>query len=472
MIFPSQIFIFVFLPALLALYYLAPRGYRNAVLLTFSYLFYLWGSGHFLFILIAATFVDYVLALAIDGGRGRRRLWWAALSIALNLSILGYFKYSNFFIAEVNLALDRLGFDSVGWTRVVLPIGISFFTFQKITYIVDVYRGTRRAMKSFVDYALYVALFPQLIAGPIVRFHEISEQITSRRETLDGFYHGVLRFCWGLIKKVILANSCGEIADAVFGLDAGLLDTRMAWLGVLAYTLQIYFDFSAYSDMAIGLGHMFGFRLPENFNRPYSSVSITDFWRRWHITLSNFFRDYLYIPLGGNRFGPARTYFNLMTVFLLCGLWHGANWTFIIWGIFHGALLVTERLAGLRATQGATRVFARRAVTLLLVMIGWVFFRADTVGQAFDMLSVMFAPVSRDVPFSIVQVLNNRNLLFLVMASSVFLLPRDFRGLRLVVTDRGPAVALAQALAMVVLVAYSVMLIVSGTYNPFIYFQF
>ncbi|MBE9528808.1 MAG: MBOAT family protein, partial [Proteobacteria bacterium] len=379
MIFPSQIFLFVFLPAILAVYYLSGRRYRNLVLLLFSYLFYIWGSGHFLFILIASTLVDYVFGLIIERSYNNRRRLWLVISIFINLSILGYFKYSNFFIRQVNNALSSFDTSLIDWTSVVLPIGISFFTFQKITYVVDVYRGTRKALNNPIDYALYVALFPQLIAGPIVRFHEISEQIKSRKETLDCFYQGILRFSWGLMKKVLLANSCGEIADAIFALNGGMLDTKTAWLGVLAYTLQIYFDFSAYSDMAIGLGRMFGFKFPENFNRPYSAISITDFWRRWHITLSNFFRDYLYIPLGGNRTGAARTYVNLMIVFVLCGLWHGANWTFLVWGVFHGALLIVERFIGLRESGSISYIIFRRTVTLFLVMVGWVFFRAEVL---------------------------------------------------------------------------------------------
>ncbi len=472
MIFPSQIFLFAFLPALLVVYYLTGRRYRNLVLLLFSYFFYIWGSGHFLFILIASTFIDYIFGLMIERSRNNQRRLWLTLSIFVNLLILGYFKYSNFFIQEVNNVLSSFDTSLVDWTAVILPIGISFFTFQKITYVVDVYRGTRKALNNIVDYALYVALFPQLIAGPIVRFHEISEQIKSRKETLECFYQGILRFSWGLMKKVLLANSCGEIADAVFSLNSGMLDTKTAWLGVFAYTFQIYFDFSAYSDMAIGLGRMFGFKLPENFKRPYSAISITDFWRRWHITLSNFFRDYLYIPLGGNRFGPVRTYFNLMMVFVLCGLWHGANWTFLVWGIFHGALLITERLSGIRLTEGVRFLLPRRVLTLLLVMIGWVFFRADTLGQALDMLSIMFVPVNFETYFYFAPVFNNRNLAFFILASTVVFFPRSFSGFTLFNTDRGQIVAMGQTLAIIVAVLYSTILIVSGSYNPFIYFQF
>jgi len=472
MIFPSQIFLFYFLPLLLALYYVTPKRYRNHVLLAFSYLFYLWGSGHFLFILLASTAVDFFLALIIDSKKEHRRRLWLAVAIAINLALLGYFKYSNFFIGEVNALLASPESPYIKWTKVILPIGISFFTFQKITYLVDVYRGKKKALHSFVDYALYVALFPQLIAGPIVRFHEISDQLRSRVESFEGFYQGILRFSWGLMKKVVLANSCGAIADTVFALNAGTLDTKMAWTGIVAYGLQIYFDFSAYSDMAIGLGHMFGFTLPENFRRPYSSISITDFWRRWHITLSHFFRDYLYIPLGGNRVSKWRTYVNLMIVFTLCGLWHGANWTFLIWGGFHGTLLIIERLSGLRTTDAKNFIFLRRAVTLFLVMVGWVFFRAVDLGQAFSFLKVMFVPVNHQLPLAFFEALNYRNMFFMLIASIVFFLPREFSGLSLIKKHNAPLIDSLRVAAVIIMVLYSVALIVSGSYNPFIYFQF
>ncbi len=472
MIFPSQIFLFYFLPLLLAIYYITPKKYRNHTLLAFSYFFYLWGSGLFLFALLASTSVDFFLALKMEKKEGHARSRWLAIAIAINIALLAYFKYSNFFIAEVNEVLTAAGSTSIKWTEVVLPIGISFFTFQKITYLVDVYRKEKKALHRFVDYGLYVALFPQLIAGPIVRFHEISEQLLSRRETFEGFYEGTLRFSWGLMKKVVLANRCGAIADAVFALNAGSLDTKMAWVGVVAYGLQIYFDFSAYSDMAIGLGHMFGFRLPENFKRPYSALSITDFWRRWHITLSNFFRDYLYIPLGGNRVSPSKTYINLMIVFTLCGLWHGANWTFLVWGIFHGTMLIIERLSGLGATKATNFIFLRRAVTLFLVMVGWVFFRAVDMTQAVSILKIMFVPVSYPLPFTLFEALNYRNIFFMSVASIVFFLPRNFSGLTLIERHRQPLVEALRVSAVIIMVLYSVALIVSGSYNPFIYFQF
>jgi len=474
-LFSSLIFLFIFLPIVLVCYYLSPRDYRNSVLLTFSLLFYLWGSGWFLFIFVFSTVVDYVIGLLIDRSqcsRAARR--WLILSIIFNLSLLAYFKYSNFFIANFNESLLHFGVNPIGWTKVILPIGISFFTFHKISYIVDVFRGTRHAFISFVDFALYLAFFPQLIAGPIIRFHEISEQIKSRTETLSGFYQGVLRFLWGLVKKVIFANSCGVIADTVFGLDIGAIDFKLAWLGIFSYTLQIYLDFSAYSDMAIGLGLMFGFKLPENFNRPYSAVSITDFWRRWHMSLSRFFRDYVYFPLGGNRLGVYRTYINLMIVFILCGMWHGANWTFLIWGLYHGGLLVIERLTGLRTldAESTALLVLKRISTFLLVMVGWVFFRSSSLAQAKVFIKGLFIPVQMPVPLEVLLVLNGRNVFFLLVAALVLFLPRDFSGAGFIIKEKPTIIAVPQLIIIVIMVFYSITALASGSYNPFIYFQF
>lgn len=475
MVFSSLIFLFVFLPVILISYYLTPRNHRNALLLIFSLLFFLWGSGWFLLLFVISALVDYVVGLFIDRNKGRSSAhWWLLFSIIFNISLLVYFKYSNFFIANLNGTLFYLGVKPIGWTKVILPIGISFFTFHKISYIVDVYRGTRHALISFVDFALYLAFFPQLIAGPIVRFHEINEQIKSRTETIEKFYQGVLRFLWGLIKKIIFANSCGIIADAVFGLDIGMVDFKLAWLGVFAYTLQIYLDFSAYSDMAIGLGLMFGFRLPENFNRPYSAVSITDFWRRWHMSLSRFFRDYVYFPLGGNRIGVYRTYINLMIIFILCGMWHGANWTFLIWGLYHGGLLVIERLTGLRTLDAGSRLLLvlKRISTLLLVMVGWVFFRSASLSQAKVFIKGMFIPIQMPVPLEISLLLNGRNVFFMIVAALVLFLPRDFSGAEFLLKEKASIIAVPQLILIVIMAFYSITSLVSGSYNPFIYFQF
>jgi alginate O-acetyltransferase complex protein AlgI len=475
MVFSSPIFIFAFLPAVIGFYYFQKlclrNRFRNLILLVFSYFFYLYGAGHFVLILALSTLGDYVFALRIDR-KGARRKTWVLLSIVLNLGLLFYFKYTNFFLWELNKVLSAFGADGVHWTSIALPIGISFFTFQKLSYVIDVYRGERKALRSFVDLALYIAMFPQLIAGPIVRFSEISEQLQGRKESWGGVRDGVMRFSWGFAKKILIANACGEVADAVFDLPAGDLDTRLAWLGTLAYTLQIYFDFSAYSDMAIGLGMFFGFRLPENFHRPYSAVSITDFWRRWHMTLSRWFRDYLYIPLGGSRRGSTRTYANLVVVFVLCGLWHGASGIFVAWGLYHGCFLVAERLCGLRAVTTGYGAWWRRLATLLIVMLGWVLFRADNLGHAGSLFHAMFIPDLQPLPNHLRLALNSRNLVFMLLGSSVLFFPREFTVGQFMLKSKGFMPAIVRVVAVGVLLPYALFLTASGSYNPFIYFRF
>jgi len=475
MVFSSTIFLFGFLPAVIIFYYgqrlLFQKRLRNAVLLFCSYLFYLYGAAGFLLILILSTFADYLFGLLIDRDVMQKRLW-LCLSLILNIGLLAYFKYANFFAGELNSTLAGFRFSQIEWQEVILPIGISFFTFQKISYVIDVYRGKSRALENVIDFALYIAMFPQLIAGPIVRFSFIRSQLKGRIESWDFFYVGVMRFCWGLAKKVMIANSCGRIADVIFGLDLELLDTKIAWLGAIAYTLQIYFDFSAYSDMAIGLGLLFGFTFPENFNRPYSAISITDFWRRWHMTLSRWFRDYLYIPLGGNRRGTARTCLNMTVVCVLCGLWHGANWTFLFWGIYHGVLLVLERVSGMRNVSTKKYRVVRRAITLLIVMVGWVFFRSEDISQAIGFLKTMFTVTDLPISYSLSLALNYRDILFLLAALPIFFLPGDFAGAKIIVSQKRPLPLFAGALMILVLLPYCAALIIGGASSPFIYYRF
>ncbi len=475
MVFSTTIFLFAFLPAVIISYYgqqlLSPKKFRNAVLLLFSYLFYLYGAAGFLLILILSTLADYGLGRLIDRKVGNKRVWLIA-SLVINLGLLAYFKYANFFVAELNSFLSGFKISPLNWNAVILPIGISFFTFQKLSYIIDVYRGQVRALKNIIDFALYVAMFPQLISGPIVRFSYIKSQLKGRRESWDGFYNGILRFCWGLAKKVVIASSCGQITDVIFNLNPELLDTKVAWLGAVAYTLQIYFDFSAYTDMAIGLGMMLGFTLPENFNRPYSAVSITDFWRRWHITLSRWFRDYLYIPLGGNRGTTKRTCLNMAIVFILCGLWHGANWTFLLWGIYHGGFLVLERLTGMREIPREKYKILRRSITMLIVIIGWVLFRSENITQAVGFLGAMFTLTDFPITYELSMALNSRNLLFLMAALPVFLLPGDFSLIRTLIEKKEPVPLLAGAVLILLVLPYCAAFIVGGASSPFIYFRF
>ena len=475
MVFSTTIFLFGFLPAVIVSYYgqqlLSPKKLRNFVLLFFSYLFYLYGAAGFLLILILSTLGDYVLGRLIERKVRWKRLW-LSFSLLLNLGLLAYFKYANFFVAEFNRFLLELKFFPIEWNEVILPIGISFFTFQKLSYIIDVYRGKSRALENVIDFALYIAMFPQLIAGPIVRFSTIRHQLKERRESWDNFYNGTLRFCWGLAKKVMIANSCGQITDVIFGLNPELLDTKVAWLGAITYTLQIYFDFSAYSDMAIGMGMMFGFAFPENFKRPYSAVSITDFWRRWHITLSRWFRDYLYIPLGGNRLGTTQTCLNMAVVCVLCGLWHGANWTFLLWGIYHGMFLVIERITGLRELSDQSHSTMRRLLTLLIIIVGWVLFRSQDISQAIRFLEAMFTLTDGPISYELSQALNHRNVLFLLSALPIFFLPGNFSMINLLINKKDPMPVIAGALMILLLLPYCAALIVGGASSPFIYYRF
>ncbi len=481
MVFSSIEFLFLFLPVLLVLYRLAPRRLENGVLLAASLLFYIWGGGAFVFILLISVCVDYfagwLVASARRSGHGSRdrprlRVLGVTLSVSVNLALLGFFKYANFVAEQLNDLGAALGLGTIAWTTVGLPIGISFFTFQSMSYTLDLARGRAEHLRNPLDFALYVALFPQLICGPIVRYHEIAEQIRDRRTGLDDFAEGALRFVHGLVKKVIVADAAGTVADAAFGLPGDQLTTAAAWLGVFAYTLQIYFDFSGYSDMAIGLGGMFGFSFPENFRRPYSAVSITDFWRRWHITLSSWLRDYLYIPLGGSRGGQVLTYRNLVVVFLLTGFWHGAAWQFLVWGIYHGALLVAERLAGQRPVGTANAVWLRRPAVLLLVMLGWVIFRADSLGQALEVYRSMFSFSGFDLSPVVADALTRRVALILALGSAVVLLPPDFVAGPALARGRGRGAIFLRAAVLALGVPYATLLIASGNFSPFLYFQF
>ncbi len=475
MVFSSTFFLFVFLPVVIICYYsrqlLLQKGLRNTILLFFSYLFYLYGAAGFLLVLFLSTAADYVLGLLVDRNIQHKRLW-LGLSLLLNIGLLVYFKYANFFVGELNGVLVAFRFSPLAWKEVILPIGISFFTFQKVSYIIDVYRGKSRALGNFSDFALYIAMFPKLIAGPIVRYSDVGSQLKERMESWDFFYKGVVRFCWGLAKKVMIANACGEIADLIFGLDIEALDTKIAWLGSIVYTLQIYFDFSAYSDMAIGLGMLFGFEFPENFRRPYSAISITDFWQRWHITLSRWFKDYLYIPLGGNRRGTTRTYLNVAVVSVLSGLWHGANWTFVLWGFYHGVFMILERLTGIRDIPPEKYRFVRRVITLLIVSVGWVFFRSEGISYAIGFLRVMFTVSNQPLSYELSRALNYQNVLFVMTAVTVFFLPSAFSGVNSLINRKDPIPVLVGAIMIVLVLIYCTALIVGGSSSPFIYYRF
>ena len=395
MLFTSPVFLYAFLPLFLALYAATPRGWRSLTIAVASYVFYGWWRPDFVLLMLVSTAVDYACGRGIqrdrEQGRPRRRRW-LVLSLVVNLGLLAWFKYANFGIDTLNQVRAALGEPPIPWVDVVLPVGISFYTFQTLSYTVDVWRGVSPPVRNLRDFMCYVSMYPQLVAGPIVRYNTVAEQLHSRSHTLAKFGRGVLAFQIGLVKKVLVADVLGPLADAAFAVDdPTCLD---AWIGILAYAFQIYFDFSGYSDMAIGLGLMIGFRLPINFDSPYRSISITDFWRRWHISLSSFLRDYLYIPLGGNRGSGRATYRNLMITMVLGGLWHGAAWTFVVWGGIHGGFLSLEHWRRQRrAARGlpeppdnALRRTGQRLVTFHIVCLAWVFFRAESIETAFDLL--------------------------------------------------------------------------------------
>lgn len=389
MVFSSPIFLFLFLPLLFAVHLAVPRRGRNAVLLAASVIFYAWGERLFFAVMLASILINWLFGLLIEA-RPTPATRRAAVvgAVVVNIGLLGFYKYAGFVVDNLNAVLAPLGVAPFVVDVPHLPLGISFFTFHALSYVVDIYRRDAEAQRNPIDFALYIAFFPQLVAGPIIRYHDIFRQLTERRFTLDLAASGVERFVTGLGKKAILANPLGEVADGIFGLPIDRLSPEVAWVGVVAYGLQIYLDFSAYSDMAIGLARMFGFNFLENFDYPYRARSVREFWRRWHISLSNFLRDYLYVPLGGNRVAEWRVWFNQIFVFFVCGLWHGANWTFVVWGLLHGFYLSLERTAFGRLLDRAPRV-VQHAWVLLAVGVAWVFFRAADLGSAVGYLRAM-----------------------------------------------------------------------------------
>ncbi len=395
MVFSSILFLLYFLPVFLLTYYFADKKYKNLVVLVFSIFFYSWGAPKFIFVILGTTFLDFFLVKWMSKTKTRlyRRLM-LTLSVSINLGLLFYFKYSGFFVENVNIVLTHLFHaHAMGWTKLILPLGISFYTFETITYVVDVYRGVHKPLDNFWNYQLYIILFPKLIAGPIIRYHELADQITDREqnETIDDKLLGFYRFIIGLSKKVLIANQMGAVADGIFQSNYSELSSYAAWIGILAYTFQIYFDFSGYSDMAIGIARMIGFKFPENFDNPYISQSITEFWRRWHMSLGRWMKNYLYIPLGGNRVdSKMRLYFNLWFVFLVSGLWHGASWNFVFWGAYHGTFLALERAFLLKIYDKIGKLL-RTMLTFFIVVIGWVFFRVEKFHDAIHFIKRMFA---------------------------------------------------------------------------------
>ena len=388
MVFSSAIFLFAFLPLFLLTYYVVPVRARSALILIASYAFYGWWKLAYLSVVIGISLISYVAAsAALRCTTQRARSWAVGLGVTLDLLVLGYFKYTYFVLDNMSTILAKLGIESAPAVQIILPIGISFLTFQSISYIIDVARKDAEPARNLIDFLAFTALFPQLIAGPVLRYKDLADQFTSRCHSLAQFTAGLRRFVTGLAMKLLIADSIAPLADRMFALQTPTL--AEAWLGALAYSMQLFFDFAGYSAMAIGLGLMIGFRFVENFNAPYTSQSITEFWRRWHISLSNWLRDYLYLPLGGNRHGAFKTYRNLMLTMVLGGLWHGANWTFILWGLWHGAALAIERALGSKDRATVWPKFVGWPLTMILVLIGWVMFRAPTVSDAMAMYAGM-----------------------------------------------------------------------------------
>lgn len=494
MVFSSPVFLFVFLPVCIAVTaiaaildralarrlgddtiaggWLGRHPVANVVLVAFSFVFYLYGAGPQTVVLLASIATGHVCGIVIGETAWRRT--GLAVSIVAQVLILAWFKYANFFVDQMNAVVAAAGGTPYPWTAVLLPAGVSFFVFHGISYSVDIYRRQASPLKSPLDVALYLTLFPQLIAGPIVRYHLLAPQLRDRGAVVDDVAAGATRFVYGLCKKVLVADAVGQVAGAAFGLDAKELTSGAAVLGAFSYTFQIYFDFSSYSDMAIGLARVFGFRFPENFQRPYSAVSVTDFWRRWHMTLSFWFRDYVFKPLGGSRGAGWRTGLNLWLVFLLSGIWHGATWTFVVWGAWHGMWLSIERF--FRSTGDGTParlVPLRRLTTFLIVVAGFTLFRADGFGQAFTFYERMLVPTDFSLPLDVELALTHRNLLVLVVCVfSVLLPPGAFVGQWLAAGERDSRRTFARLAVLTVGVVVASAAISANNFSPFIYFRF
>lgn len=466
MVFSSTIFLCVYLPLVLLGYYICPKKGRNLFLLIVSLVFYAWGEPKYVFLMIFSILVNYIFGRLMDKNRGRKKRMklLLVLSVVIDLGLLSVFKYTDFIITNVN-AIFGASFDLL---NIALPIGISFYTFQAMSYTIDVYRDDVRVQKNLIDFGMYITMFPQLIAGPIVRYADVQDQLAERSVTTADFSEGVMRFVVGLGKKVLLANQMGAVWSDIYALG-GDVSALMAWTGAIAYTFQIYFDFSGYSDMAIGLGRMFGFKFPENFRYPYQSVSITDFWRRWHITLSTWFKEYLYIPLGGNRCGLARQALNLLIVWSLTGFWHGAGWNFVMWGLYYFVILFIEKLFLLKALDKLPKLF-RHVYALLLIVIGWVIFASDDVGVLLPYLGSMFGANGAVGGMDVYTLFTKAVLLIICCVASTELPKRLFLSATGAMNEK--AAFTIKSVMTIALLALSMILLIGDSYNPFLYFRF
>lgn len=466
MVFSSTIFLCVYLPLVLLGYYICPKKGRNLFLLIVSLVFYAWGEPKYVFLMIFSILVNYIFGRLMDKHReNKKRLkLMLVLSVVIDLGLLSVFKYTDFIITNVN-AIFGANFDLL---NIALPIGISFYTFQAMSYTIDVYRNDVRVQKNLIDFGMYITMFPQLIAGPIVRYADVQDQLAERSVTTADFSEGIMRFVVGLGKKVLLANQMGAVWSDIYALG-GDVSALMAWTGAIAYTFQIYFDFSGYSDMAIGLGRMFGFKFPENFRYPYQSVSITDFWRRWHITLSTWFKEYLYIPLGGNRRGLARQALNLLIVWSLTGFWHGAGWNFVMWGLYYFVILFIEKLFLLKALDKLPKFF-RHVYALLLIIIGWVIFASDDVSVLLPYLGSMFGANGAVGGMDVYTLFTKAVLLIICCVASTELPKRLFLSATGAMNEK--AAFTIKSVMTIALLALSMILLIGDSYNPFLYFRF
>lgn len=468
MVFTTHIFVFYFLPLFLLIYHSLPSRWKNAWITLASYVFYGWWEPWFVLLMLFTTVMDFIWGQVItrSGATQVQRKSAVIACVVTNLTLLGFFKYYMFAAETLNQMLALMGSRQFAVMTVILPIGISFYTFHSLTYIIDLYRGHARTAKSLSGFSAFVALFPTLVAGPIIRYKTLAEQLRERDHTVAKFASGIAIFALGFAKKILLANPCGQVADGVFGAASpGCLE---AWMGVIAYAFQIYFDFCGYSDMAVGLARMLGFEFPRNFDAPYRSESITELWRRWHISLSSVLRDYLYYSLGGNRRGEGRTYFNLAVVMLLGGLWHGAKWTFIVWGAFHGLLLVLERWHGKRSFYHALPRPGRVAVTFLIMLFSWVFFRADSMTDAIAYFRAMFGLVQAGdmAPLLAAMIYTPHHLLVMALCAVLVFQPLQAHDWALAPVS-WPRVAVVVPIFLLALLA-----MYSQAFNPFLYFQF
>lgn len=475
MLFSSPVFLFLFLPLTLLLYYILPKKFKNAFLLLMSIAFYSWGESELVLLILLSAIVDFSAALIIETGKKKLGL---SLSLIFNLGILLYFKYADFaftnlvgFLNQFNISID----DATRFSNVILPLGISFYTFQTMSYTIDVYRGHVKADRNFINFATYVTLFPQLIAGPIVRYKDVEKELKNRETTIPLFAEGVERFIIGLAKKMIIANNCAFLADGIFNMPNDEMSSLLAWLGVIAYSFQIYYDFSGYSDMAIGLGRMFGFNFLENFNSPFVSKNIQEFWRRWHISLSTWFRDYIYFPLGGNRNGLFRSFLNLMVVFFVTGLWHGASWNFVIWGLFHGMFIIFEKL-GLNDILKKSRLLAF-SYTMLVVNIGWLLFRLEDLAASKSYALQLLGLNDGEIIKNLSQTINIQQVVVLILGSLMSI--RVFLNLEVKLKSIASSNAtfnriyqIGDVVLPILVLIVSSLAIATSTYNPFIYFRF